>query len=91
MRSRKNALRKEGNQSDKIDARKLADRLRGGSLRSVYPGEHGLGTWKERGRSYLTISQDLTRGRNRVQALYRSWGMAGEGQHVYAPRPGAQG
>jgi hypothetical protein len=30
---RKNALLKEGNKSDKIDARKLADLLRGGSLR----------------------------------------------------------
>jgi Transposase len=41
---RKNALRKEGNKSDKIDARKLADLLRGGYLRSVYHGEHGLRT-----------------------------------------------
>jgi len=32
---RKNALLKEGNKSDKIDARKLADLLRGGYLRSV--------------------------------------------------------
>ena len=31
----KNALLKEGNKSDKIDARKLADLLRGGYLRSV--------------------------------------------------------
>jgi len=33
---RKNALLKEGNKSDKIDARKLADLLRGGYLRSVH-------------------------------------------------------
>src|ERR1035437_837647 len=39
---RKNALMKEGNKSDKIDARKLADLLRGGYLRSVYHGENGL-------------------------------------------------
>ena len=32
---RKNALLKEGNKSDKIDARKLVDLLRGGYLRSV--------------------------------------------------------
>jgi hypothetical protein len=36
---RKNALMKEGNKSDKIDACKLADLLRGGYLRSVYHGE----------------------------------------------------
>src|ERR1017187_9214001 len=39
---RKNALLKEGNKSDRIDARKLADLLRGGYLRSVYHGENGL-------------------------------------------------
>src|ERR1700693_1053466 len=39
--ARKNALLKEGNKSDKIDARKLADLLRGGYLRSVYHGENG--------------------------------------------------
>jgi len=58
---RKNALMKEGNKSDKIDARKLADLLRGGYLRSVYHGENGLRTLKELARSYLTISKDLTR------------------------------
>jgi hypothetical protein len=47
---RKNALLKEGNKSDKIDARKLADLLRGGYLRSVYPGENGLRTLKELAR-----------------------------------------
>jgi hypothetical protein len=54
---RRNALMKEGNKSDKIDARKLADLLRGGYLRSVYHGENGLRTLKELARSYLTISK----------------------------------
>ena len=71
---RKNALLKEGNKSDKIDARKLADLLRGGYLRSVCHGQNGLRTLKELARSYLTISKDLTRVMNRVKALYRSWG-----------------
>ena len=83
---RKNALMKEGNKSDKIDARKLADLLRGGYLRSVYHGENGLRTVKELARSYLTISKDLTRVMNRVKALYRSWGIGCAGQQVYAPR-----
>jgi transposase len=83
---RKNALMKEGNKSDKIDARKLADLLRGGYLRSVYHGENGLRTLKELARSYLTISKDLTRVMNRVKALYRSWGICCVGQQVYAPR-----
>src|ERR1700746_2749453 len=87
---RKNALMKEGNKSDKIDACKLADLLRGGYLRSVYHGENGLRTLKELARSYLTISQDLTRVMNRVKALYRSWGVACGGQQVYAPRHPAE-
>src|SRR6516162_10972685 len=41
---RRNALLKEGNKSDKIDAQKLADLLRTGMLRPVYHGEHGLRT-----------------------------------------------
>ena len=58
---RKNARLKEANKSDKIDARKLADLLRGGYLRSVYHGENGLRALKELARSYLTISKDVTR------------------------------
>ncbi len=37
---RKNALLKSGNKSDRIDARKLAELLRGGLLRPVYHGEN---------------------------------------------------
>ena len=58
---RRNALLKEGNKSDKIDARKLAELLRGRLVQSVYHGENGLRTLKELARSYLTISKDLTR------------------------------
>lgn len=87
---RRNALMKEGNKSDKIDARKLADLLRGGYLSSVYHGENGLRTLKELARSYLTISKDLTRVMNRVKALYRSWGIPCSGQQVYAPRHRAE-
>jgi hypothetical protein len=51
---RRNALLKEGSKSDKVDARKLAELLRSGMLRAVYPREHGLGTLRELARSYLT-------------------------------------
>src|ERR671935_159523 len=70
---RRNALLKEGNKSDKVDARKLADLLRTGMLRPVYHGEHGLRTLRELGRSYQTLSQDLNRVMNRIKALYRGW------------------
>ncbi len=83
---RKNALLKEGSKSDKIDARKLAELLRLNHLKPVYHGEHGVRTLKELARSYLTITQDLTRVRNRLKALYRSWAIPCSGRQVYAPR-----
>jgi transposase len=58
---RKSALLKDGSKGDKIDARKLAELLRGGYVKPVYHGENGLRTLKELSRSYLTISKDLTR------------------------------
>ena len=64
---RKNPLLKDGSKSDRIDARKLV--LRSNQLKPVYHGEHGVGTLKELGRSYLTITKDLTRVMNRIKAL----------------------
>lgn len=80
---RKNALLNDGNKSDRIDARKLADLLRGNYLKPVYHGEHGLRMLKELSRTYLTISKDLVRVMNRLKALYRSWGIAYSGKSVY--------
>src|SRR6267378_8579482 len=82
---RRNALLKTGNKSDRIDARKLAELLRNGSLSEVYHGENGVRTLKELARSYLTISKDLGRVMNRVKALYRSWAIPCAGTQVYAP------
>jgi transposase len=73
---RKNALLKDGSKSDRIDARKLAELLRGNHLKPVYHGEQGLRTLKELARSYLNIGKDVTRVMNRLKALYRSWGIA---------------
>ena len=82
---RRNALLKEGSKSDKVDARKLAELLRAGILRSVYHGENGLRTLKELGRSYQTISKDVQRVMNRIKALFRGWGILCTGTEVYAP------
>jgi transposase len=87
---RKNASMREGNQSDKIDARRLAELLRLNHLSPVYHGEHGLGTLKELVRSYLTITKDLTRVMSRVKAIYRSWAIPCTGKQVYAPRHRAE-
>ena len=35
---------KDGSKSDRIDARKLAELLRGNQLHPVYHGEHGVST-----------------------------------------------
>src|ERR1700757_326604 len=87
---RKNALLKDGNKSDRIDARKLAELLRCDQLHPVYHGEHGVRTLKELGRSYLTITQDVTRVMNRIKAVYRSWAIPCAGATVYAPRHRAE-
>src|SRR6202008_4923656 len=70
---RKNALLTDGSKSGRIDARKLAELLRGNQLRPVYHRDHGLRTLKELGRSYLTLTQDVARVMCRIKALYRSW------------------
>src|SRR5438445_7667071 len=81
---RKNASMKEGNKSDKIDARRLAELLRLNHLNPVYHGEHGLRSLKELVRSYLTITKDLGRVMSRVKAIYRSWAIPCSGKQVYA-------
>jgi transposase len=87
---RKNALLKDGSKSDRIDARKLAELLRTHQLKAVYHGEHGVRTLKELGRSYLPLTQDVTRVMNRIKALYRSWAIPCSGSTVYAPRHRAE-
>ena len=52
--------------------------------------EHGIRALKELGRSYLTITKDVTRVMNRIKALYRSWAIPCAGTSVYAPRHRAE-
>jgi hypothetical protein len=54
---RRNALLKEGDKSDCIDARKLAELLYLNKLQPVYHGEHGARTLKELVCSYLTSAK----------------------------------
>ena len=87
---RKNALLKQGNKSDKIDARKLAERLRLHDLKPVYHGETGVRMLRELARSYLTVVKDLSRVMNRLKALYRSWAIPCAGRDVYYTRHRSQ-
>jgi hypothetical protein len=74
---RKNALLKAGNKSDRIDARKLAELLRGNHLQPVYHGETGVRTLRELARSYLTTVKDLTRNLMRHSILLRQFRPSG--------------
>src|SRR5213594_3053567 len=87
---RKNALLKDGNKNDRVDARKLAELLRTIQLKPVYHERHGTRALKELGRSYLTITKDVTRVMNRIKAVYRSWAIPCAGTSVYTPRHRAE-
>jgi hypothetical protein len=87
---RRNALLLDGNQNDRVDARKLSDFLYMNKLTSVYHGDHGLRTLKELVRSYLTITRDLGRVMTRVKAIYRSWAIPCSGKQVYGSRHRAE-
>ena len=77
---------KDGNNSDRIDARKLAELLRGNQLKPVYHGETGVRMLRELSRSYLTIVKDLSRVMNGLKAVYRSGAIPCAGRDVYYTR-----
>lgn len=83
---RKNALLKKGNKSDRIDARKLAELLRGKLLSPVYHGENSTRTLQELARSYQTMTVDTTRVMSRLKAIYRGQGIPYGGKKVYTHR-----
>ena len=58
---RRNKLLSEGSKGDKVDARKLAELLRAGLLRSVYHGHEETRKLKELVRAYETLSIDTQR------------------------------
>ena len=87
---RRNALLQDGNQNDRVDARKLSDLLYMNKLTSVYHGDHGLRTLKELVRSYLTITRDQSRVMTRVKAIYRSWAIPCSGKQLYSPHHRAE-
>jgi transposase len=87
---RRNALLLDGNQNDRVDARKLSDLLYMNKLNAVHHGDHGLRTLKELGRSYLTMTRDQSRVMSRIKAIYRSWAIPCSGKQVYGSRHRAE-
>jgi transposase len=82
---RHNKLLLSGNKGDRIDARKLAELLRNGSLRSVYHGDKGMRALKELVRNYDCLTRDTTRVMNRLKAIFRGRAIACPGHDIYRP------
>jgi len=82
---RHNRLLAVGNKSDRIDAQKLAELLRNGSLKAVDHGDHGVRVLKELVRNYECLVQDTSRVMSRLKAIYRGRAIACKGHDIYRP------
>ena len=80
---RHNKLLQSGNKNDRVDAQKLAELLRNGSLRAVYHGDKGVRTLKELVRTYDSLVSDTTRVMNRLKAIYRGRAVGCGGHDIY--------
>jgi transposase len=80
---RYNRLVKAGNKGDRIDAHKLAELLRLGSLRRVYHEDNGTEKLREAVRAYNTLTSDCVRVMNRIKAIFRGRGISCAGTEVY--------
>jgi transposase len=80
---RHNKLLQSGNKNDRVDAQKLAELLRNGSLKAVYHGDNGVRTLKELVRTYDCLVSDTTRVMNRLKAIFRGRAIACGGHDIY--------
>jgi len=71
------------NKSDRLDADRLSELLRIGSLKAVYHGASELTTLKELMRSYVNLVEDSTRVMLRIKALFRARAIKTPGTSVY--------
>src|SRR5262249_58493978 len=83
---RRNKLLEDGSKADKVDARKLAELLRAGLLRSVYHGHEATRNLKELVRAYETLSIDTQRTMATIKAIYLARGIQTTGRGVYQPK-----
>src|SRR5207244_13635858 len=88
---RHNKLMQSGNKSDRVDAQKLAELLRLGSLKAVYHGDNGVRALKELVRSYDCLVSDTTRVMNRLKAIYRGRAIGCAGHDIYRQARTARG
>jgi transposase len=75
---------KKGSKSDEADAWARAEELRIGSLETkVFKAPKAFAGLREAVRSHWVLTQDTTRVKNRLKAIYRSRGIASTGEEVY--------
>jgi len=72
--------REKGQKSDRIDARKLADRARIGGLSKVNHAEKTLQELHQAVFCYQSLVEHSVRVKNQLQAVFRSWGVRGAGK-----------
>ncbi len=82
---RQNKWMQEGSKGDKPDARKLAELLRVGLLRSVYHGHEATRELKQLVQAYDTFQLDTQRVMSRIKAIYRGRGIPTPKDGVYRP------
>ena len=80
---KRNKLLSEGSKADKPAARRLAELLRVGMVRSVWQGHARTGGLKQMVRAYETFPIDTKRTMLRIKAIYRSRGIPTGGSGVY--------
>lgn len=75
---------KKGTKSDEADAWARAEELRVGSVATkVFKAPRTFAGLREAARSHWLLTQDTTRVKNRLKAIYRSRGIAGTGEEIY--------
>jgi hypothetical protein len=73
-----------GNKNDRLDADRLSELLRMGSLTPVFHRVANVRTLRELVRSYVTLVEDATRLMLRVKAIFRARAIPAKGIRVYA-------
>jgi transposase len=75
---------RKGNKSDEADARARAEELRVGNLSTkVFKAPQTFSGLRQAVRTHWSLTQDTTRIKNRLKAMYRSRGVAGTSEQIY--------
>jgi len=77
------------NKSDRIDARKLADKLRLNALKPVFHNSANVRTLKELVRIYESLVSDGTRSKLRLKAIFRGRAIPTPGESIYDAKKAA--